>query len=76
MRGVAQRGNVQDLTRFSTFIQICTALTGQQLNYVRPAETAGISQPTAKSWLGLLEGLGIIDRLPASATNGLKRITR
>lgn len=51
-------------------------MAGQQLNYSRFAESAEISQPTAKEWLGLLEGLGIVYLLRPYANNALKRLTK
>ncbi len=49
---------------------------GEQVNYKTLAEAAEISQPTAKQWLGLLEGMGIIYLLQPYANNELKRLTK
>lgn len=76
LRDVALLGNVQQMRAFQTFLVALAALTGQQLNYATVAESAGISQPTAKQWIKLLEGLGVVYLLPAFSSNTLKRLVR
>ena len=76
LRDVAQLGGVTDALRFNRFLTSCAALTAQQLNYATLAEAADISQPTAKSWLALLESLGIVYLLRPYAHNALKRLTK
>ncbi len=76
MRDVAQLGGVSDALRFGKFLTACAALISEQLNYKKLAEAADISQPTAKEWLRLLEGMGIVYLLRPYANNALKRITK
>ena len=76
MRDVTEQGGVTDTLRFNNFLVACAALISQQLNYKTLADAAGISQPTAKEWLRLLEGMGIIFLLPPYANNQLKRLTK
>lgn len=76
MRDVAEIGGVTDTLRFGKFLSACAALAGRQLNYSTLAEAAGISQPTANEWLGLLEGLGIVYLLRPYANNALKRLVK
>ncbi len=76
MRDVAEEGGVTDVVRFRRFLNACAALTAQQLNYKHLAEAAEISQPTAKEWLRLLEGMGILFLLKPYANNELKRLTK
>lgn len=76
IRDVAQLSGVQDIGRFISFVAACAALISQQLNYVRLAEAAGISQPTAKNWLALLQGLGVVHLLAPFAANELKRLAK
>ncbi|MCL2209972.1 MAG: DUF4143 domain-containing protein [Treponema sp.] len=76
MRDVTEAGGVTDTLRFGKFLSACAALVAQQVNYKTLAESAEISQPTAKEWLRLLEGMGIVYLLQPYASNALKRLTR
>ena len=76
MRDVTESGGITDTVRFRKFINACAALIGEQVNYKTLAEAAEISQPTAKEWLRILEGLGIIYLLQPYANNELKRLTK
>jgi hypothetical protein len=51
-------------------------LISRQVSYKALSEAAEISQPTAKEWLRLLEGLGIVYLLRPFACNALKRLTK
>jgi predicted AAA+ superfamily ATPase len=75
-RDVAELGGVTDTLRFGRFLTACAALVAEQVNYSNLAEAAGISQPTAKEWLRLLEGMGIVYLLQPYANNALKRLTK
>ena len=76
MRDIAEVGGITDLGRFRSFVGACAALMGEQVNYSTLAESAQISQPTAKDWLRILEGLGIIYLLKPYANNELKRLAK
>ena len=76
MRDIAELGGITDSLRFRKFLTACAALISAQLNYKTLAEAAEISQPTAKEWIRLLEGLGIIYLLRPYANNELKRLTK
>lgn len=76
MRDVAEAGGITDTIRFRKFLNACAALVSEQINYKTLAEAADISQPTAKEWLRLLQGLGIIYLLQPYANNELKRLTK
>ncbi|MCL2168568.1 MAG: ATP-binding protein [Defluviitaleaceae bacterium] len=76
MRDVAELGGVTDTLRFGKFLTACAALVARQVNYKTLADTAEISQPTAKEWLRLLEGMGIVYLLRPYANNALKRLTK
>ncbi len=71
MRDVAELGGITDSLRFGKFLTACAALIGEQVNYKTLAQTAGISEPTAKEWLQLLEGLSIVYLLQPYANNAL-----
>jgi len=76
LRDVAALGGVTDSLRFGSFLSACAALVSQQVIYKTLAEAADISQPTAKAWLRLLEGLGIVYLLAPYANNALKRLSK
>ena len=58
----------------SGFSEVATAArAGQQVNYKGIADDAEIDQATAKSWLHILEALGIIFLLHPYSNNLLKR---
>ena len=76
MREVAELGGVTDSLRFGKFLTACAALVSEQINYKTLADTAEIAQPTAKEWLRLLEGMGIVYLLRPYANNALKRLTK
>lgn len=76
MRDVAETGGITDTVRFRKFLNACAALISEQINYKTLADTAEISQPTAKEWLRVLQGLGILYLLPPFANNALKRLTK
>ena len=76
MRDVIDLGGVTDTRRFFKFTTACAALISQQLNYKTLAESSDISEPTAKEWLRLLSGLGIVYLLEPYSNNALKRLTK
>ena len=65
-------GNV-DALKFHRFIMAVAARTSQLLNYNALAEDADIDLPTAKSWVNILETLGIVFLLHPYSNNVLKR---
>ncbi len=76
MRDIAEEANITDYVRFRKFLSACAALTSEQVNYSNLAEAADISQPTAKEWVTVLQGLGIIYLLQPYSNNALKRLTK
>lgn len=76
MRDVAEAGGITDTVRFRKFLNACAALVAEQINYKTLAEAAEIAQPTAKEWVRVLQGLGIIFLLPPFSNNELKRLTK
>ena len=75
MRDVAEEGGITDSVRFRKFLNACAALTAEQVNYKTLADAAEVSQPTAKEWLRILQGLGIVYLLPPFANNELKHFS-
>ncbi len=76
MRDVSELGGITDSLKFRKFLVATASLISEQVNYKNLADTADISQPTAKEWLKLLEGMGIIYLLKPYANNHLKRLTK
>ena len=76
MKDIVELGEIRDTFRFSKFITACAALVGEMVNYKTLSEASGISQPCAKDWLNLLEGLGIVYLLRPYANNALKRLVK
>lgn len=76
MRDVAELGGITDSLRFRKLLIACAALVSQQLNYKTLADSADISQPTAKEWVRLLESLGIVFLLQPYSNNALKRLSK
>ncbi len=75
-RDVRTISNIGDLATFQRFVELCAGRTAQLLNYSALAADCGISQPTAKSWLSVLETSFIAFRLPAFHTNLRKRLVK
>lgn len=76
MRDVATAGGITDEMRFKKFLTACAANTSQQLNIANLAMLSEVSQPTAKSWLMLLERLHIVYLLAPYTNNKLKRLAK
>ena len=72
-RDVKNISNAIDQLKFKNFIISVAARTTQLLNYASIARDADISEATAKSWLKILETLGIIFLLYPYSNNVLKR---
>lgn len=75
-RDVRQLHNVQDLSRFETFLTLCAARHSQELNVSALGRDAGISSPTAKTWIGILEAAYVLLRLPPYFENYGKRLVK
>ena len=76
MRDVMQLGKVSDMIRFHRFLTACAAMISQQLNLAQLAQVAEISHPTAKEWLEILQGLGIVYLIQPYHNNMLKRLVK
>ena len=75
-RDVRTLSNVGDLATFQRFVALCAGRTAQLLNYSSLAGDCGISQPTAKAWLSILETSFLAFRLPALHANLRKRLVK
>lgn len=59
-RDINELINIKDKNRFHTFMQVLASLTGQQLNANNLSRIVGVSSPTIKDWLSVLETSGLI----------------
>jgi hypothetical protein len=75
-RDVRTISNVGDLTTFQRFVELCAGRTAQLLNYSALASDCGVSQPTVKAWISILETSFVVFRLPALHENVRKRVVK
>ena len=75
-RDVRQILNVGDLGTFNRLLRLCAARTGQILNMSELARDAGVTVPTIKKWLSVLEASYQIYLLPPHFKNFGKRIIK
>ncbi len=75
-RGVRQLLNVHNLRTFEMVLGLCAAHHAQELNLAVLARSAGISQPTVKTWVNQLEAAYVIRLLPPYFENFGKRIVK
>nr|WP_299421021.1 ATP-binding protein [uncultured Emticicia sp.] len=75
-RDLSEILNVKDIRLFRIFLKLCAGRIGQQLNLTNLAKEAGISIPTVKSWLSILESSYIAYQLPPFFNNFNKRLVK
>ncbi|MBI4879760.1 MAG: ATP-binding protein [Planctomycetes bacterium] len=75
-RDVRDLLSVGDLSSFTGFIQLCAARSGGILNMADLARDAGVSSPTSKRWLSVLQASHLIELVRPYHANYGKRITR
>lgn len=75
-RDVRQIAAVSDESQFLKFVRVLAARTGNLLNLSDVARDVGISQPTAKSWLSILEASGIVFLLRPYSANINSRVVK
>ena len=75
-RDVRQIVNVGDLNTFDRFLRVCAARTGQILNLSEISRDVGVSVPTIKKWISILEASYQIYLLPPHFRNFGKRIVK
>ena len=66
---VKEHINVSNLSIFKKFIQICATLSGQMLSMDSISRNLGVSAPTVKLWLSILESSYIIHFLEPDFNN-------
>ncbi|MCQ3813759.1 MAG: ATP-binding protein [Acidimicrobiia bacterium] len=75
-RDVRTLRNVGDLSSFGRFLELCAGRTAQLVNLSSLAGDCGISQPTAKAWLSILEASFVVFLLRPFHTNLRKRLVK
>lgn len=65
-----------DSITFTKFLISVAARTGEMLNYTNIASEVGVSEPTVKTWVSILERTGIVYILPPYSSGALHRAIR
>jgi predicted AAA+ superfamily ATPase len=65
-----------NLSIFQRFLQICAGYAGQLVNYSQISIAIGVSVPTVKSWLSILEQSYLVFLLPPFYRNIPKRLVK
>ena len=65
-----------DSLTFTKFMTSVAARTGEMLNYANIASEVGVSEPTIKSWISVLERTGIVYILQPYSASALSRAIR
>lgn len=75
-KDVTELLNIRDLHTFRLFLGLCATRAVQLLNLSDLANDCGISQPTAKAWLSILESSYIVFLLQPYHDNFNKRLVK
>lgn len=75
-RDVRQIVNVGDLSLFTRFLRLCASRTGTILNMSEFSRSLGVSSPTIRRWLSILEASYQVFLLPPYHRNFGKRIVK
>lgn len=75
-RDVASLINANNMTTFRRFVQLCAGRAGQLCNVAALAVETGISAPTAREWLSILEASYLIFFLEPHFKNFNKRLVK
>ena len=65
-----------DNITFTKFLTAVAARTGEMLNYANIASEIGVSEPTVKNWISILERTGIVYLLQPYSASALSRAIR
>ena len=75
-RDITELVSIRDIRTFRTFLTLCAARAGQLLNLNSLARDCGITQPTAKAWISLLESSYILFLVQPYYKNFDKRVIK
>ena len=67
---------LNDEMKFYRFLCAAASQTAKLLNYAAMAKETGISIPTAKQWLGILEKMGLVYLLQPAAFESVKYVVK
>lgn len=67
---------IKDLSAYRQFARLCAGSVGREFNASRIAGELGVSAPTARAWLSILEASYIVFRLPPYFGNVNKRVVK
>ena len=75
-RDIKDLSQVGKLNEFYDFLVFIASRTGQELKYEEISNAIGISAPTAKEWVSILERSGVVFILRPYFSNITKRLTK
>lgn len=75
-RDVNELISIKNTRLFQNFLSLCATHAGQLLNMNALANQCGVSQPTAKSWISVLENSYIVFTLQPLHDNFSKRVVK
>lgn len=75
-RDVRELSEIGDAVKFTRFMTVAAASTGQLVNLASMARDVGISQPTAERWLSILVASNIVYLLKPYSNNITKRVIK
>lgn len=75
-RDVRQIKNLSDISQFQRFIRLLAGRAGCELNASQIATETGVSSPTIKSWISILESSYVAFTLAPYYSNINKRLTK
>ena len=67
---------IRDVAGFKRFIRACAALVGNLVNYRTLGEAAGVSEVTARKWVGILQDMDVVYLLEPYSNNELQRLVK
>jgi len=76
LRDAVDDNGITDIVAFRKVLTASTAFIGSLVNYSDIANAGGVSVPTAKNWINILQSMGIIYLLQPYANNELKRLLK
>lgn len=75
-RDLRQLINIKDLDLFQRFVRVCAGRIGQLFNASHLSNEIGVSVPTIKSWLSILQASYVVIILPPYFENINKRLIK
>lgn len=75
-RDLRQLLQIKDLALFQRFVRLCAGRIGQLLNASHLSNEVGVSVPTIKSWLSIMQASFVVLVLPPYYENINKRLTK